>query len=87
MTFIFSFLFVCSYALDCGSGIIAGYNEINGSLIISGNGDVQCKIEYNGVKTVEIGEGIVSLPDGFLRDQEFLETVSLPSTLTKIGSF
>lgn len=60
----------------------------SGTLTISGKGKVSIKMEYGKpklVKKVIVKEGITSLPDYFLADCKKLSSITLPSTIQKLG--
>ncbi len=75
---------------SCGEKSTFEFDKESGTLSITGEGAITSSpwITYakNLITSVEIAEGITSIPDGAFEDCFNLERVSLPASLTSIGN-
>ncbi len=75
----------------CGENVSWSFDEVTGTLTISGEGAIEEYIGWSGlgekIKTLNIKDGITEICDFAFSDCTSLKTVYLPENLTKLGEF
>lgn len=75
---------------SCGTSTTWEFNETTGKLVISGTGQIT-SISWsdisNNITEVVIKEGVTNTPSGAFSNCVNLKTVTIPSTLTSIGTY